>query len=235
MTLRWYHVPALVAIALAAIAVRATEVYASRYQSLPALDWLESRPPLAESAYVPAAADLVRGLPRVLPLLVIRDDARSWLPAFGPPAPAQFQRTIGGVRDASRITLGSPGDYLPMEQPITAVLSVIVFNRELRAVAWAELLGRATDNVDLETGLAQVRVAGPDEPDSVWLVNPRSGGGIATVVGHRRGVGFVLQVRFHTPPDADGSERADLSSRAEVLARQAASDWTAWLAQQLAA
>ena len=226
---------ALVAIALAAIAVRATEVYSSRYQSLPALDWLESRPPLAESTNVPAASDLARGLARALPLLVVNDDARSFLPAFGPPAPAQFQRTVGGVRDASRITLGSAGDYRPLEPPVTAVLSVIVFNRELRAAAWAELMGRATDSVDLDTALAQSRVAGPDERDAVWLVKPGSGGGIATVVGYRAGVGFVLQMRFRAAEDADAAQLADLSARAEVAARQAAADWSSWLAQQLAA
>ena len=233
--LRGVHVLALVAIALAAVAVRATEVYASRYQSVPVLDWLESRPPLAESTNVPAAADLARGLARAMPLLVIRDDARTWLPAFGP-APAQFQRTVGGVRDASRIALGSPGDYRPMEQPIIATLSVIVFNRELRAAAWADLMGRAMDNVDPETGLPQSRVAGPDEHEAIWLVSPRSGGGVATVVGHRAVVGFVFQVRFRAAADAvaDPAQRTDLSASAEVVARQAAADWSSWLEQQLA-
>ena len=47
------------------LSVRATEFYATRYQSLPVLDWLESRPPLAESADLPAAADLARGLAHV--------------------------------------------------------------------------------------------------------------------------------------------------------------------------
>jgi len=91
----------------------------SRYQSLPVLDWLESRPSLAQASTVPAELDLARGLPRVMPLLVIRDYAHTVLPAFGPPP--YFQRTIAGVRDASRILLGSPGDTSQTRYPSARV------------------------------------------------------------------------------------------------------------------
>ena len=227
---RGVHVLAVTAILLAAVAVRATEAYSTRYQSLPALDWVESRPPLVESATVPPATDLSRGLSRVLPLLVIRDDARPRLPAFGPPA--VVQRTVPGVRDAARIELGSPGTYLPEQVPLRARLDVIVFNRTLRAAAWSELMGREMDIRDPENGLQQVRMSGPDEPDGVWVIIPKSGGGVATVAGHRAAVGFVLLVSYLHAADADAATLADVTARAETTVRQAAAAWTAWLVAQ---
>ena len=224
----------LAAIVLAAVSVRATELYASRYQSLPVLDWIESRPPLAESANVPASEDLARGLSYALPLLIIRDDAHTRLPDFAPPG--VFQRTIGGVRDASRIELGTPGTYSLGRVPVDALLEAIVFDRALRAKAWAELMGREMDIRDPVSGQYQSRVAGPDEPDGVWVGRPDQAGGVATVVGHRGAVGFVLKVTFARLLSTDSGDIAkltDLSARAEALARQGASDWTAWLAQQL--
>ena len=122
-TIRGVHILALMGIVLAAMAVRATEVYTTRYQSLPVLDWLESQPPLSESADLPAASDLARGLSRALPLLVISSDVRPILPVFGPPA--VFQRTMGGVRDASHIELGSPGSFQTDQTPVQARLDVI--------------------------------------------------------------------------------------------------------------
>jgi hypothetical protein len=226
----------LAAIVLAAVTVRATELYATRYQSLPVLDWIESRPPFAESANVPASEDLARGLSYALPLLTIRDDARSRLPDFGPPG--VFQRTIGGVRDASRIDLGSPGTFGLGRVPVDALLDAIVFDRALRAQAWSELMGREMDIRDPESGQYQARVAGPDEPDGVWVGRPDQAGGVATVVGHRGPVGFKLKVTFArlvSSNSGDVANLTDLSARAEVLARQSAADWTAWLAQQLTA
>jgi hypothetical protein len=231
--IRGVHVLGLAAILLAAVSVRATEFYATRYQSLPLLDWLESRPPLAESADLPAASDLVRGLARALPLLTIRDDARPRTPEFGPPA--FFQRTIGGVRDASRIEMGTPGAFRANQEPLHARMDVIVFNREVRAAAWSDLMGREMDIKDPENGSAQARTAGPDEADGVWVVAPRQGGGTATVVGHRGPVGFVLQVRLFTADGLAVADLVDLSARAEVVARQATADWSSWLAPQLAA
>jgi hypothetical protein len=228
---RGVHAVAITAILLAAVAVRATEAYTTRYQSLPALDWLESRPPLAESADVPAAADLARGLSRALPLLTIRDDVRPRLPAFGPPA--VVQRTLPGVRDAARIQLGSPGTYLPDEVPVQARLDVIVFDRTLRAAAWSELMARELDIRDPESGRQQVRMSGPDEPDGVWVVEPHSGGGVATIAGHRGVVAFMLQVTFFRPNATDPADLADLTARADVTARQAAAAWTTWLATQV--
>ncbi|HEX8967388.1 MAG TPA: hypothetical protein VF937_05880 [Chloroflexota bacterium] len=225
--IRGVHVLMLAAVVLAAVATRATEVYAARYQSLPALDWVESRPPLTESTHVPAATALARGMARALPLLVIRDDARTRLPGFGPPP--GLQRTISGVRDASRVWLGSPGSYPTDEVPITARFDVIVFNRVQRAVAWSELMGRAMDSRDPENGLPQARMAGPEEQDMVWVAAPRMGGGVATVVGNRGTIGFVLQISYFHAPTADAAVLADLSARAEVLARGAAADWSASL------
>jgi len=231
--IRGIHVLALVAIALSATSLRATEFYATRYQSLPVLDWVESRPPLAESANLPAAQDLARGLSRAMPLLTIRDDARPRLPAFSPPA--ILQRTMGGVRDASRIVLGSPGAFPPDQVPIQVRLDVIVFNRTLRASAWSGLMAREMDILDPESRQSQTVVAGPDEPDGVWLIAPRAGGGIATVAGHRGPVGYMLQVALLRSGTADAAELADLTARAETIAREAAATWSDAIARQLSA
>ncbi|MCA1644540.1 MAG: hypothetical protein LC797_03415 [Chloroflexi bacterium] len=227
--IRGVHALAICAIALSGLSVRATEFYTSRYQSLPVLDWVESRPPLAEAANAPAAADLARGLSRALPLLTIRSEATEQ-PGFGPPA--FIQRTLGGVRDAARIELGSPGTYPPGEVPVRARLDAIVFNRALRAAAWSDLMTYELDNKDPDTGKLQARIAGPDETDGVWLITPRQGGGVATVAGHRGVVGFMLQVTY-VRPQSTAADLPDLSARAEVTARQAAADWSAWLVQQL--
>jgi hypothetical protein len=231
--LRGVHALAIAAIVLAAVAVRATEAYATRYQSLPALDWIESRPPLVESAEVPAAADLSRGLARALPLLTIRQDAQPRLPSFGPPG--VIQRTVAGVRDAARIELASPGSYLPDQIPLRARLDVIVFNRALRAVAWSEVMAREMDIRDPETGLPQVRLTGPAQADALWIGAPSINSGSATTAGRRGAVGFVLQVTYFRRDASDAAAQADLSARAEALARQAAADWSEWLTTQLAA
>src|SRR5690348_15920864 len=109
------RVVVVAALLLLAFAVRGTELYTSRYQSLPVLDWIESRPPVTDSAQVPAASDLARGLARTMPLLVIGDDVRPWTPVFGPPA--AIQRTMGGVRDAARISLVAPGGLKADQSP----------------------------------------------------------------------------------------------------------------------
>jgi hypothetical protein len=227
------HALAVAAILLTAVSMRATEFYATRYQSLPVLDWLESRPPLVESADVPAASDLARGMARMLPLLTVRDDARPRTPEFAPPA--FFQRTISGVRDAARIELGTPGLFKVNEEPVHARMDVIVFSREQRAAAWIELMSHELDIKDPDTGAAQARTAGPERADGVWVIAPRHGGGIATVVGHRGTVAFVLKVTVLRGDVSSAADLVDLTARAESLARQAAADWTAWLAHQLAA
>jgi hypothetical protein len=228
------HALAIWAIVLGGLSVRATEFYVARYQSLPVLDWVESRPPLAESTDVPAAADLARGLSRAVPLLTIRYEATR-IPTFGPPA--LVQRTMAGVRDAARIELGSPGESNPNEVPVTARLDTIVFDRAVRAAAWSELMGYEMDSRDPESGASQVRIAGPDDVDGVWLIAPRQGGGVAggvaTVAGHRGAIGFVLQVSYVKPPTTEPAELAEASARAENLARQAAAEWSTWLVQQL--
>ncbi|TME21777.1 MAG: hypothetical protein E6I75_30720 [Chloroflexi bacterium] len=226
------HALAIAAIVLAAVAVRASEAYATRYQSLPALDWIESRPPLLESAGAPAAADLARGLSRVLPLLTIREDAQPRLPSFGPPG--VIQRTVAGVRDAARIELASPGSYLPDQVPLRARLDVIVFNRAPRAAAWSELMAREMDIRDPETGLPQVRLSGPDEADAVWVGAPSLSTGNATIAGRRGAVAFMLQVTYFRAGATEPADHADLTARAEAMARQAAAEWSAWLSARSA-
>ena len=230
--IRGPHILAIAAILLIAVALRATESYTGRYQTLPVIDWVESRPPLSESDRVPPASDLARGLSRALPLLVIRDDARPRTPVFGPPA--VVQRTIGGVRDASRMVVGTRGQFDRFDAVPTQVwLDVIVFNRADRAASWAELMGREMDLRDPDSGEAESRVSGPDEPDGVWLVAPWANGGRATIAGHRGAIGFVIKV-FLSPTLDDGN-RVDLNARAETVARQARDEWTAWLATQVGA
>jgi hypothetical protein len=225
------QIVAAVGVMLLAASVRSTELYAGRYQTLPMLDWLESRQPLAEADEVPSAVDLARGAARAVPLLVIRNDASTQLPVFGPPS--SVQRVVGGVRDAARITFGSPGDYRPDQVPVTVRLDVIVFNRELRAADWTALFGRAMDIRDPDSGLPQARIAGPDEQDAVWVAAPGPDqGGVASVVGHRGVIGFVLQASFLHDYTTDGPHLVDLSARAEALARRAARDWSAWAASQ---
>jgi hypothetical protein len=232
---RGVHILALAALFLAALAVGSTERYTTRFQSLPVLDWIESRPPLAEATSVPSSAEMARGFARAMPLLVIAEDARPWLPVFGPPA--YIQRSMGGVRDASRITLASPGS----PDAIQVRLYAVVFNRTVRANEWTELMAREMDIRDPDSGLAQSRVTGPDEIDNVWVVAPRQTGGIATVVGHRGPIAFDLQVTLGPRPPIYAPESAhaptpevlDLSARAEVLAREAATNWSTWVEQQL--
>jgi hypothetical protein len=223
---------AVVAIGLGLLALRACERYTSEYQTLPAVDWLESRPPLAESAEVPSALDLARGAARALPLLQIRDDARPYLPGLGPPSLSR--RTIGGVRDAAMIQVGTPEPSRPRLQ---VTLRVAVFYRAVRAAAWSSLLDHEFDLRDPGTGTAQLRLTGADDADRVWITHPgESPGGEATVVGERGPVVYQLQVLAQRPGsigDVSQAEALDLSARAESIARQAATDWTAWLLPQL--
>lgn len=235
-----WRVLAVAAIGLGLLALRACERYTSEYQTLPAIDWLESRPPLAESADLPSAIDLARGAARVLPLLGIRDDARPYLPGLGPPSLSR--RTIGGVRDAAVIQVGTPETPRPRLQ---VTLRVTVFNRAVRAAAWTSLLAHEFDLRDPGTGTAQWRLTGADtqdpsagEPtDRMWITRPgESPGGEATVVGLRGPVVFQLQVLAQRPGssgDVSQADSLDLSARAERLARQATTDWTAWLLPQL--
>jgi hypothetical protein len=227
-----WRILAVAAIGLGLLALRACERYTSEYQTLPAVDWFESRPPLAESADVPSALDLARGAARVLPLLDIRDDARPYLPGLGPPSLSR--RTIGGVRDAAMIQVGTPEVPRPRLQ---VTLRVTVFYRSARAAAWNSLLDHEFDLRDPGTGTAQLRLTGADDPDRVWITHPgESPGGEATVVGARGPVVFELQALAQRPDslgDLSQPEALDLSARAERIARQAAADWTAWLLPQL--
>jgi hypothetical protein len=228
----WWRVLVLVGLGFALMALRACERYTSEYQTLPALDWLESRPPLAEAGDLPLAMDLARGLLVAQPLLVIRDDARPYVPGLGPPSLSR--RTIGGVRDAAVIQIGTPEVTRPRLQ---LVLRVAVFYRSQRAAAWTGLLDHEFDLRDPGTGTAQLRLTGADEPDRVWVTHPgESPGGEATVVGQRGPVVFELQalVQPSSPGPLTPAGAVDLSARAERVARQAATDWTAWLAARLA-
>jgi hypothetical protein len=226
----WWRVLALVAVGLGLLGLRACERYTSEYQSLPVVDWLESRPPLADPRVdaLPAAADLARGLARTAPLLTVRDDARPYVPGLGPPSLSR--RTIGGVRDAAVIEVGTPEAIRPRGR---VMLHVAVFFRSLRAAAWTSLLEHEFDLRDPGTGSAQLRLTGSDATDRVWVTHPgdTSAGGEATVVGVRGPVAFQVQA-LAAANTIDLDELLDRSARAERLVRQVASDWIAWLEQQ---
>jgi hypothetical protein len=218
---------------LAALALRSTEYYTARFQTLPVVDWVEARPPLVESARVPSASELARGLLHAAPMLVIRDDARPLVPVFQPPA--DTQRTMGGVRDAARIELGVPGvDPSADHQPVRVVMELIVFHRIYRAAGWVELIGRELDVRSPHTGEPQVRVEGPDARDGVWVDAPASAGGVATVAGSRGPVAFELWVTSTRTGALRPEERLDLTARSESIARQMAADWGMWLEERLA-
>jgi hypothetical protein len=234
MRIRGLHVLGFVALVLGVISVRATEHYTARYQSLPVRDWLESRPPLAEAARVPLATDLVRGFLRAAPLFTIHADARPLIPVFGPPA--IVQRSMGGVRDAASIELGLPGAIGERVQPVQARLEVIVFNRAVRAAAWADLMALQMDVRDPHAGEPQVRLSSLDARDGMWVVAPRTGlGGIATLTGYRGPVAFELRVTCVRPGATRPEDLLDLSARAESIVRSAGLGWAAWLEAQLAA
>ena len=93
MQMRGRHVLGIVVVVLGLLSVLATERYTARYQTLPVLDWLESRPPLFESSDVPPATELARGLVRAVPMLSIQYDARTVAPDSRPAClgPAQHQ------------------------------------------------------------------------------------------------------------------------------------------------
>jgi hypothetical protein len=232
MQMRGRHVLGIVVVVLGLLSVLATERYAARYQTLPVLDWLESRPPLMESSDVPPATELARGLVRTVPLMSIQHDARPVLPILGPPA--SVQRSISGVRDAAIIELGLPGAE-PGSSPVRAQLEVIVFNRSVRAAAWADLMTRVLDVRDTSTGAGHVRVAGGGAADGVWTVPPSAGGGAATVMGHRGPVWFQLRVLGEVADTTRPEALLDLSARAELIAREAAADWAGWLEAHLTA
>jgi len=234
MPIRGVHVLGLAALVLGVISVRSTEHYTARYQTLPMLDWLESRPPLAEGARVPLATDLVRGFLRAAPLLTIHADARPLIPMFGPPA--VVQRSIGGVRDAASIELGLPGAVGEQVQPVQARLEVIVFNRSLRAAAWADLMAQQMDIRDPHAGQPQVRLTAQDSRDGLWIVAPRRGvGGRATLAGWRGPVAFELIVAYTRPGVTRPEALLELSARAEAIARATGGDWATWLEARLSA
>jgi hypothetical protein len=231
MPWRGAHALGLAAILFTALAVRSTEFYTSRYQTLPVLDWLEARPPLADVGDVPPAADLARGIVRASPLLTIRDDVRPLVPLFGPPA--EVQRTIGGVRDAARLELGPPNATGTADVPVFVRLDVVVFTRAIRASAYADLLAREFDIRDPEKGVPQTRLTGAAEMDHVWLTDPRRGGGEANVTGFRGAVAYQLRVIVQRPSEGRTEDRVDLNARAEALARRVGADWSRWLEVEL--
>jgi hypothetical protein len=233
MPIRGVHVLGFVAVVLGVISIRATEHYTARYQTLPILDWLESRPPLAEAARVPQATDLVRGLLRAAPLLTIHADARPLSPVFGPPA--VVQRSMGGVRDAASIELGLPGAVGEQFQPVQARLEVIVFNRAGRAAAWADLMALQMDIRDPHAGQPQVRLTAQDSRDGLWIVAPRAGvGGTATLAGWRGPVAFELIVACRRSGATRPETLLELSALAETIARDTGGSWATWVEAHLA-
>ncbi len=221
----WWRLWVLAAVVLVHVSASSCELYTREYQSFPALDWLDARPSLDESAGVQPAQVLVRGLERSSAGLLLRGSLSTFSPSFTPPG--LFQRSIAGVRDTAEASF-SPGPD-PGAADVSAVvrLKVLVFHRSVRAPGWIDLFSTQRDLGRSEGGVRQLRTSGPDETDRVWVSKPGTGGsstGTATVAGVRGPIAFVLEATTRT-----GADELEAAALAERLARSSAAAWTAWL------
>jgi hypothetical protein len=221
----------LVAVGLGLVALRGCERYTQEYNTLPMLDFVESMPAASEAERIPPAADLALRLGEVAPSLPLRQAPTPFIPQVAPPG--RSQRAASGVRDAARVAFGTvPTAAASDAEGTTLSLGVVVFYNSVRANAWYELLTREMDIRDPGSGALQLRAGGPEQADRVWITHPREVSartGEATVIGTRGPVLFQLQARLRRPNATSQEARLALGARAEVLARQAAAEWSAAL------
>lgn len=225
----WWRLLALVAIVLALLAARACERYALAYQSVPALDWLEAQPLFAESGQVPSAVTLASTFAPIVGDFPGPARTRPVAPEFG--GPGSFSRQAASHRDGYMVTRG-PDPSSPAVRR-SASLAVIVFYRELRAAAWAEIRGLS---LDLSRSVRYWRLADTAAGDRVWYASPfqaQTALGDVVVVGYRGPVGFEVRVLLERGSERDLAGSAQLVVEAEERARQAADAWTQTLDEQL--
>lgn len=227
----WWRAVVLTGLMLSVLAARTCELYVPQFQTFPSQDWLEALPFMDESASAPSAEELARGIVFTVPDLLLVQGPRAHQPQFT--LPGVVVRQVGGLRDAAEgekemVRLDSPAEKR------RARLSVLVFHRERRATAWADLRSTQLDlgrRNSLEP--KNFRTSGPELAQRVWIEEPasseQSSEGHATVVGSRGVVAFEVDARVSR--EGVGGPRGDalLVSEAETLARQVVSDWLTWL------
>lgn len=232
----WWHVYGLALSVLLAVYARAAERYTPVYQTPPILDWVEARPPLVESAAVPPARALVEAAGRLLPGWRSDGFISSPRPAFE--VPSNIVRVASGLRDSGSVRLSSPvpaaGAAAPGDVRDEVRLTVYVFNRGLRATAWADLRAIQLDLRRAAEGPRQLRGAPTDARARVWLSLPPEVGaaaGEARVVGTTGPIGYEVAARS-TPDNRGSPDGLGLTVRAEAVARGVAERWLVWLRDQ---
>lgn len=213
------------------LGARTCELYVPQFQTFPAQDWLETLPFLDESASAPSAEELARGIMFTVPDLLLVQAPRAYQPQFI--LPGVVVRQVGGLRDAAEGEKEQVRLDPPAERRRTR-LTVLVFHRERRAAAWADLRSTQLDlgrRNSLEP--KNFRASGPESAERVWVEEPasseQSSEGHATVVGSRGVVAFEVDARVSREGVGGVEGDAFLVSEAETLARQVASDWLSWL------
>lgn len=203
------------------------------YQTFPFADWLEAQPPLLESGAVPPAGDLLQGAVWALPEMPLGAGPVPFYFAFT--VPGVIVREVSGVRDGSELlreTAAAPaaGEYARVR------FKVLVFNRSIRAGAWADM--RATQ---MDLGRQQTlegkyfRTTGPDAPYELWVERPGNApypSGHAVAIARRGPIGLEIDAVSEQQLAIDRTSELELSARAQRLAGRAAAGWLAWLQAQ---
>lgn len=222
---------ALGVILFAFLSVRACERYTMAYQSFPAVDWIEEQRVWSQAADIPPASTLAEGIAYAYPALGVGGVWESFEVAM--PTTGSIIRTMKSYRDAARV---AKTPEISGGETTTLRLGVIVFHRPYRAEAWADLRSAKLDLAREAAGEVRMfRVSGPEERDTVWIESPRRATpqlANVLVVGTRGPVGFELQVTNRTAFLERRGDILDQPARAELLAREAAAQWTAWLLRQ---
>lgn len=230
----WWRVWLLSALGLFVLAGRGCERYVPQFQTFPAVDWLEARPPFDETARIPPAAEIVSGFVFAAPRLALRSGPQAYLPQFL--LPGVVVRQVSGIRDAAQ--LEKVNDIRPSLPDYERVsLRLMVFYRAERAAAWLDLRATQLDLGRQETSdKKHFRTSGPLDGDLAWIEDQASaedpGLGHSLVVGRRGPLAFEVDAVVRGRGGPVSQQAAELAARSEALAREAAGAWTAWLEAQ---